>query len=245
MILHTFKGGYKIHAVETEKMKYYLLLLFVIVGARAIYAQKRPYDTVPNMPEHYWVQMEKFKKEAAVPGKTVFVGNSITEAGQWKKLLKDSAVINRGISGDNTFGLLARVSEIIKLKPSKLFILIGTNDLSRNIPDEAIIENIFTFLSKVKGGSPNTKIFVQSILPVNETIKIFPQQYKDNGSHILIINDQLSRYADRMRYTYIDLYSNFLDEQGKMKTTYTTDGLHLNEAGYQRWVEVLKTLKYL
>ncbi len=117
--------------------------------------------------------------------------------------------------------------------------------MSRNIPDEAIIENIFTFLSKIKGGSPNTKIFVQSILPINETIKIFPQQFKDNGSHILIINDQLSRYADRMRYTYIDLYNKFLDEQGKMKTTYTTDGLHLNEAGYQRWVEVLKTLKYL
>ncbi len=226
-------------------MKNYLLVLLLILLADPTFAQKRPYDTIPNMPEHYWVRMEKFKNEAAVPGKVVFVGNSITEGGQWKKLLKDSTIINRGISGDNTFGLLARVSEIIKLKPSKLFILIGTNDLSRNIPDEAIIENIFTFLSKIKGGSPNTKIFVQSILPINETIKIFPQQFKDNGSHILIINDQLSRYADRMRYTYIDLYNKFLDEQGKMKTTYTTDGLHLNEAGYQRWVEVLKTLKYL
>jgi len=225
-------------------MKNYILAFLAILFTGITQAQKRPYDTVPNLPEHYWVRMEKFKREAAIAGKTVFLGNSITEGGQWKKLLKDSTIINRGISGDNTFGMLARVNEIIKLKPAKLFILIGTNDLSKNIPDEAVIENIFSFVSKIKGASPNTKIYVQSILPVNETVKIFPQQF-NNASHILIINDQLSRYADRLRYTYIDLYSKFLDEQGKMKMAYTTDGLHLSAAGYQHWIEVLKTLKYL
>lgn len=220
-------------------------LLFIgIVLIIEVSAQKRPYDTVPNLPEHYWVRMENFKKESWLPSKTVFVGNSITEGGNWKKLLKDSTAINRGISGDNTFGMLARTNEIIKLKPAKLFILIGTNDLSKNIPDEAIIENIFNFISKIKSASPNTKIFVQSILPVNETVEKFPQQF-NNGSHILIINDQLSRYAERMRYTYVDLYGKFLDKQGRLDPLLTYDGLHLNASGYQRWVEVLKTLKYL
>jgi lysophospholipase L1-like esterase len=224
-------------------MRTFLLFIGIVVTLE-VSAQKKPYDTVPNLPEHYWVRMENFKKEAGLPGKTVFVGNSITEGGNWKKLLKDSTVINRGISGDNTFGMVARASEIIKLKPAKLFILIGTNDLSKSIPDEAIIENIFNFISKIKSASPNTKIFVQSILPVNETVEKFPQQF-NNGSHILIINDQLSRYAERMRYTYIDLYGKFLDKQGKLDPTLTYDGLHLNASGYQRWVEVLKTLKYL
>ncbi len=221
-----------------------LLLLVGIFLTTLAYAQKRPYDTIPNMPEHYWVRMENFKKESLLPGKTVFVGNSITEGGNWKRLLKDSTIINRGISGDNSFGMVARVGEIIKLKPSRLFILIGTNDLSKNIPDEAIIENIFNFISKIKSGSPNTKIFVQSILPVNETIEKFPTQF-NNGSHILIINDQLSRYAERMRYTYVDLYGKFLDKQGRLDPALTYDGLHLNASGYQRWVEVLKSLKYL
>jgi lysophospholipase L1-like esterase len=224
-------------------MRTFLLFIGIVVTLE-VSAQKKPYDTVPNLPEHYWVRMENFKKETGLPGKTVFVGNSITEGGNWKKLLKDSTVINRGISGDNTFGMVARASEIIKLKPAKLFILIGTNDLSKGIPDEAIIENIFNFISKIKSSSPNTKIFVQSILPVNETVEKFPQQF-NNGSHILIINDQLSRYAERMRYTYIDLYGKFLDKQGKLDPTLTYDGLHLNASGYQRWVEVLKTLKYL
>lgn len=207
-------------------------------------AQKRTYDTIPNMPEHYWVRMENFKKETNIQGKTVFLGNSITEGANWRKLLKDSTVINRGISGDNTFGVLARMDEISKLKPSNLFILIGTNDLSKRIPDEVVIENIFAIVSKIKASSPKTKIFVQSILPVNETIEKFPQQF-NNPDHILTINDQLSRYAERLRYTYIDLYGNFLDEQGKLKAAYTYDGLHLNAAGYQHWIKILKNLKYL
>jgi lysophospholipase L1-like esterase len=219
------------------------LVGFILATSFAI-AQKRTYDTVPNLPEHYWVRMEKFKKETNIAGNIVFLGNSITEGGNWRKLLKDSTVINRGISGDNTFGVLARIDEIIKLKPSNLFILIGTNDLSKRIPDEVVIENIFAIVSKIKAGSPKTKIFVQSILPINETIEKFPQQF-NNTNHILTINDQLSRYAERLRYTYIDQYSNFLDDQGKLNATYTSDGLHLNAAGYQHWVRILKGLKLL
>ncbi|MCW5911004.1 MAG: sialate O-acetylesterase [Cyclobacteriaceae bacterium] len=220
------------------------VILLLLLGSAGTFAQKRPYDTIPNMPEHYWVRMEKFKKEPVVPGKIVFLGNSITEGGKWKQLLKDSTVINRGISGDNTFGVLARVNEIIKLKPASLFILIGTNDLSKKIPDEAILENIFTIVSKIKAGSPKTKIFVQSILPVNETVERFPQQF-NNSIHINTINDQLARYAARLRYTYVDLYGRFIDSQGRLDAKYTYDGLHLNATGYQRWVEVLKELKHL
>lgn len=225
-------------------MKNFIFCLLGILLTTLTYAQKRTYDTVPNLPEHYWVRVEKFKKETNISGKVVFLGNSITEGGNWKKLLKDSTIINRGISGDNTFGVIARIDEIVKLKPASLFILIGTNDLSKKIPDEIVIENIFTIVSRVKAGSPKTKIFVQSILPINNTVEKFPQQF-DNENHILTINDQLSRYAERLRYTYIDLYSKFLDDQGKLKSSYTFDGLHLNASGYQHWVEILKSLKYL
>lgn len=224
-------------------MRKYLIALTLLVSVTG-YAQKRSYDTVPNLPEHYWVRLEKFKKETVLPGKIVFLGNSITEGGNWKRLLKDSTVINRGISGDNTFGMLARIDEVVALKPASLFILIGTNDLSKKIPVEAIIENIFAIVSQVKAGSPKTKIFVQSIFPINETVEKFPTQF-NNGSNILIINDQLSRYGERLRYTYVDVYGKLLDDQGRLNKNYTWDGLHLNAAGYQRWVEVLKSLKHL
>ncbi|GIL23609.1 MAG: sialate O-acetylesterase [Bacteroidota bacterium] len=220
------------------------IISFLLLSSLSAFGQKRPYDTVPNLPEHYWVRMEKFKKEPVVPGKIIFLGNSITEGGRWRQLLKDSTVINRGIAGDNTFGVLARLDEIVKLKPASLFVLIGTNDLSKKIPDEAILENIFTMISRIKAGSPKTKIFIQSILPVNETVERFPQQF-NNSMHINTINDQLARYATRLRYTYVDLYEKFIDNQGRLDAKYTFDGLHLNAAGYQRWVEILKELKHL
>ena len=220
------------------------IISFLLLSSLSAFGQKRPYDTVPNLPEHYWVRMEKFKKEPVVPGKIIFLGNSITEGGRWRQLLKDSTVINRGIAGDNTFGVLARLDEIVKLKPASLFVLIGTNDLSKKIPDEAILENIFTMISRIKSGSPKTKIFIQSILPVNETVERFPQQF-NNSMHINTINDQLARYATRLRYTYVDLYEKFIDNQGRLDAKYTFDGLHLNAAGYQRWVEILKELMHL
>ncbi|MBK8292906.1 MAG: sialate O-acetylesterase [Flammeovirgaceae bacterium] len=132
-------------------MKNFIFCLLGILLTTLTYAQKRTYDTVPNLPEHYWVRVEKFKKETNISGKVVFLGNSITEGGNWKKLLKDSTIINRGISGDNTFGVIARIDEIVKLKPASLFILIGTNDLSKKIPDEIVIENIFYHCIAGKG----------------------------------------------------------------------------------------------
>jgi len=57
-------------------------------------------------------------------------------------------VINRGIAGDITFGVLGRLDEVIARKPAKLFIKIGINDISKNIPDEIIVENILTMVRK-------------------------------------------------------------------------------------------------
>lgn len=222
-----------------------VLIVFLVAGmAVTSQAQRKGMDTIPNLPDHYRMRVEKFKKETIIPGKIIFLGNSITEGGNWKRLLSDSTIVNRGISGDNTFGILARIDDVVKRQPEKVFLLIGTNDLSKKIPVEVILENIFSIVSKIRAASPKTKIFVQSILPVNASVEKFPSRY-DNDSEILIINDQLSRYAERLRYTYVDLYGKFLDEKSRLKAGYTYDGLHLNSAGYQHWVEILKNLKHL
>ncbi len=121
------------------------------------------------------------------------LGNSITEGANWKVLLNDTTIINRGISGDVTFGVLNRIADITERKPSKLFVLIGINDLSRNTPDEIIVENIFKMVSKVKSGSPSTVIYVQSILPTNETFKNLHKNYVAKGGHITAINDKLKK----------------------------------------------------
>jgi len=220
--------------------------IWVLITACALLAHpeliaQRNYDTLPNLPEHYVKRLAEFKKQPIVKGKVIMLGNSITEGGNWKKLLKDSTVINRGISGDVTFGVINRLDDIIKRQPSKVFLLIGINDLSRKTPDEVILENLFSIVSKIRSGSPSTEIFVQSILPTNETFKNFMPNFKGKASSILTINTQLQRYADKMKFTYVDLYSKFLDANGLMDAKYATDGLHLNELGYQHWVSILRS----
>ncbi len=223
-------------------MKRLLLILSLCAALRGF--SQAAYDTVPNLPEHYRQRMEKFQIEPVVTGKTIFAGNSITEGGNWRRLLKDSTVINRGISGDNTFGLLQRLDEITRRKPRRLYLLIGINDLSKNIPNEAIIENIFSIVGKVRAASPATKIFVHSLLPVNPSVRDFPVQFAKQ-QNILEINGQLKKYGDALKYTFIDIYTHFNGEQDLLDARFTHDGLHLNAAGYIHWVEYLKKNKYL
>lgn len=202
------------------------------------------YDTTVNVPDHYQRMTTAFRAEAITTGKVIFLGNSITEGGNWRELFKETPTLNRGISGDNTFGVLARLDEIVRHKPAKLFLLIGVNDLSKNVPPHRIMENIFSIVGRLHAESPKTQLFVQSILPVNPEHKKFLKAF-DKQKEIETINAQLKKYADALKYAYIDLHSQFLDSTMKLDLHYTTDGLHLNEAGYKHWANFLKKEKWM
>jgi lysophospholipase L1-like esterase len=216
-----------------------LLLLFIATSGFS-----QAWDSLPRLPDVYRKRMEQFQKEKLTEGKIVFLGNSITQGGDWKKLLNDSTAVNRGIGGDVTFGVLRRLHEVARFKPSKLFLLIGINDLANRIPEELVLENIFRIVADIKRRSPKTKVYVQSILPVNPGFKNFPEGYELNES-VVVINTQLSKIGTKFGYTYIDLHQHFVNNEGLMNEKFSTDGLHLNLSGYQWWVKVLKDDKYL
>ena len=169
----------------------------------------------------------------------VFLGNSITDRVDWNELLGMRQVRNRGISGDITFGVLQRLNEVIQGQPSKVFILIGINDISRNLPDSLILENYRKMIHRIRSGSPRTKIFFQTLLPVNNTFTQFRNHY-NKDAHILWLNDQIRAFSGQPGVQVIDLYPHFLDRGGKLDARYTEDGLHLNAEGYKVWAKLLK-----
>jgi lysophospholipase L1-like esterase len=172
-------------------------------------------------------------------GKIVMLGNSITNGGNWSELLDNPNVLNRGISGDNTFGILNRLDEIISLQPSKVFLLIGINDLSRETPVGIILNNYRRIVAKINQESPETRIYVQSLFPTNNEFDHFPRaQNKDK--EIRAVNEGIEEIAREYNLTFIDLYPHFLDEEGKLSRKYTNDGLHLMGEGYLKWAEILK-----
>lgn len=223
-----------------------LSLIFIsILLTFAGKAQKMTYDTIPFILDYHNERLALFKKEPVTKGKILFLGNSLTELGDWKKLLKDSTIINRGIAGDITFGVLSRLDEVIALQPATLFLEIGINDIAKNIPDPMIIKNIFTIVERIKEGSPATRIFVQSIFPINDSLMTEYPEIKNKDAHIVPINTELNRHAKDMGFTFIDLHSKFTGAGGQLDPRYTTDGVHPNAIGYQRWVKILKSGKYL
>ncbi len=171
----------------------------------------------------------------ATKGAIVFLGNSITEGGNWSELFPDKKVLNRGIGGDMTAGVLARMDEIVRHEPSKLFICIGTNDLGFGLENEVIISNYSAIVEAVKKSSPATKIYVQAVLPVGNSF-IFPHRnYK-----IPPLNALIEKMCSETGVTFINIYDAFTDATGYLNSQYTNDQLHLTGAGYLVWKNELE-----
>ena len=158
-------------------------------------------------------------------GDIVFLGNCLTEqAGYWGKRLNNTAIKNRGIAGDVTYGVLQRLNEIWYYKPVAVFILIGINDIfNASLTAEYIAANNIKIAEIIKSKSPVTKMYVQTILPtVNRNLV----------AKIKSVNDQLKRNAGSNTYTLTDLHSFFSDENDLIKKELTNDVVHLTEPAY-------------
>lgn len=193
---------------------------------------------------YYAQRMELYNSIPAEPHDIVFLGNSITERGDWQELIPGVKIANRGIGGDITFGVLARLDNVIALKPDKLFLLIGINDIGRFFPVELIVDNYRKIVERLRMDLPKTRIYVQSVLPLNESVLQY-DYLKGHKERILQLNTEIGRLARGHNLVYVDLHEVFADGNGDLKTQYTSDGIHVNPAAYIDWVAFLKKKKYL
>lgn len=192
---------------------------------------------------YYHQRLTHFQSLPQTKDDIIFIGNSITDGGEWSELFNDLRLKNRGISGDVSAGIIQRMQEIIDRKPAKIFVLIGTNDLARNLTTDSLLKNIFLIASFLQQEIPSTKLYVQSILPVNDVFKRFPG-HTNKGSIIKHVNAALQKNAKQYNYTYIDLHGSFSNKEGKLKKELTNDGLHLSGKGYLDWKHLVYPYVY-
>ena len=197
-------------------------------------AQERQYSTFYNQ------RVTLFEKLPVYEDDIIFLGNSMTNGGEWTELFDNKRVKNRGISGDICMGVYDRLDAIVDGKPSKIFLLIGVNDIARNTLSDTIVSQIGNILDKIKCRSPQTKVYLQSIIPVNDYFGMF-EGHTQHWKIIRPLNESLKGLAERKDVVYIDLFTHFISsENDKMDIKYTNDGLHLIGEGYMKWAEILK-----
>lgn len=202
--------------------------------ACTMHAQEQKHSTF------YYQRATLFEVLPTSKSDIIFLGNSITNGGEWAELLGNPHAKNRGISGDTTQGVLDRLSTITKGKPSKIFLLIGTNDLSRGKSVDEVAKNVEKIVERVKRESPATKLYVQSVFPVNPKFNKF-LGHMNRQKDIAALNAKIKAVAARHGVTYIDVYKSLVTPSTDvMDPEYTNDGLHLLGKGYQKWVDVLK-----
>ena len=194
----------------------------------------------PKRTEYWYQRSSLFEVLDIMPDDIVFFGNSITDGAELQELLGMPNVKNRGIVGDNVSGLIERVHQVTKGHPKKIFILIGCNDISQDQTIEEITTNYRTLLRKIQQDSPESKIYIQSVMPINNDFGRYKTLF---GKEHLIpeLNEELVKIAKEFNITYIDVQPPLADpESGKLKKEYTPDGIHLMGPAYQEWIEVLR-----
>lgn len=220
------------------------LIIVFLCASFSAFAQKSAKFDSSYTNTYYSQKVAHFRSLPDQENEIIFLGDSITDSGEWSELFPNYRTKNRGISSDITFGVLARLDEVTLAKPEKVFILIGVNDIARNIPTAVILKNYTNIIHRIKAESPNTQIFVQSLFPTNNYYMEF-KGHQNKGDRIIALNKELKKLASTENLQFIDLYSHFADKDGKLPLDYTHDGLHLNGAAYIKWAKFLKSEGFL
>ncbi len=228
---------------------FYLIINLLFLGLAIIFVSRKggisylilklsPEARIKSMYDSPFYRDKKSHFETLPKSETevMFLGDSITDCCEWQEVFRTVRIKNRGISGDTTEGVLNRIDEIVESHPQKLFLMIGINDINQGRQVDDIFKSYQVILRKLKEQTPETKVFIQSVLPVNN------QKFLNNGANdkVVALNAKLKELAKEYSLHYIDLFSSFADDNRELDARYTTDGVHLNGQGYLLWKGIIE-----
>lgn len=185
--------------------------------------------------DEYWEQRTSLFELLPIHGNDiVFLGNSITDGGEFNELFNMANIKNRGIRSDIITGVEKRLGQITSGEPAKIFLLIGINDISHGQTVDELARRYERLVKKIREESPSTRLYLQSVMPINNSFK----RYKGligKEQTIKDLNGRIREIATEHGATYIDLWIFLANKEGKLDPGFTNDGLHLNGRGYRVW----------
>lgn len=184
----------------------------VVAFGAGLYLAPPVLRAVRPIPRPYYdVRSGIFEVTESKQAKLVMLGDSIIEQGLWSEWLPCS-VLNRGIGGDTTAGVLNRVDNIIALKPKRVYLLIGVNDAMKHFDIEQSALNIGKTVSRLSGAGIEVK-----------HIATFPTRFEAANSDIAQLNAKTDPTLS------IDINPNDVGY----------DGIHILKSGYQKMIAAM------
>lgn len=188
-------------------------------------------------------KIERFRKmnETAEKGQIVCAGSSLMEMFPVEKFVQEDnipfVIYNRGVGGFVTQELLDNIDVcILDLEPRRVFINIGTNDLSNpELSIDDMIQNYDKILTIVQDRLPGVDIYMMAYYPINydaATDEMKPGLLIRTNDKIVQANEAVQALAKLHQARYIDINDPLKDEKGNLKAEYTIEGMHIKEQGY-------------
>jgi lysophospholipase L1-like esterase len=229
-------------------MKQIIILTFIVLSQLIVSAQQG--DPAPRMDFSKAAKagMERRANifeimQTRTNGCIEFVGGSITEDCEWSGIFKNPKIINRGIDGNTTVDVLNRMNELIRHKPSKVFLEIGTSDLGNGVAVDTIAGNIGKIAQFFLTANPKTELYILSILPAAPAgPNPMPGMGKFRKEDILTLNNLLKSFCVKSKINYIDLFSSFVAEDGvTLNTQFGNSNSKLSGSGYLLFKDIITT----
>jgi N-acetylglucosamine-6-sulfatase len=168
--------------------------------------------------------------DSAPRGRILFLGDSLTAAGDWTAWFPEHDVVNHGAAGDTTDMIVARLGAVVEARPDAIAFMAGTNDLAVRKSVEHLVRNIEYSLVAIRRDLPGVRMLLQSILPRGRE---FADLIQDANRH-------LRQFAPNVRAQYLDLWPTFAEEDGEIRSEFSDDRLHLSARGYEAWLSELR-----
>jgi lysophospholipase L1-like esterase len=151
-----------------------------------------------------------------------FLGDSLTDGYDLAKYYPQYITANRGIGGDTTFDLEARLQEsVYALKPQVVVMLIGANNM------ESMFENYESILKGLKENLPQTKVVLLSLTAMGGDI------WGSKNQLAAYNNVTIRLLAEKYGFAFVDLYTPLYDVSiREVYEGYTVDGGHFTHEGY-------------
>jgi len=211
-----------------------LALLALVAGASFAagwFAKGSAYrPAAGDQPSAYWLEKKSFFDTFGTYASIVMIGDSLTDGAEWREMFPGVAVVNRGIDGDTTAGVLRRMESITSARARKAFVMIGINDFKDGRTVDVVFEDYRTIVSAL--GKSGMKVFVQSTLQCNEAKAEWIGCAAIQGK-IRELNRRLAGLPSTGA-VFIDINAGLAGDGG-LKPDLTSDGVHLNGEGYRVW----------